>query len=183
MQRKRIVRLVQLGITVLLGIEVLTGVSAKSRQVHLNNQEKREEVRLERNYNQAKVKAPKKSQVKANYKQAMKLSQKYLNAVNALHDQPTNSQVKKRLKKRLKKMPVKRAVKPLVPVKVKNWHSTVAYSGQDYQGYLMIAFQYFGSDNKLRQVTTCTYNAKTHYLEQFSTYRTALGRQDVKTAK
>lgn len=179
MQRKRIVRLVQLGITLLLVIEVLTGLSAKSRQVHLNNQEKREEVRLERDYNQAKVKAPQKSQVKANYKQAMKLSQKYLNAVNALHDQPTNSQVKKRLKK----MPVKRAVKPLVPVKVKNWHSTVAYSGQDYQGHLMIAFQYFGPDNKLRQVTTCTYNAKTHYLEQFSTYRTALGRQDVKTVK
>lgn len=179
MQRKRIVRLVQLGITVLLVIEVLTGISAKSRQVHLNNQEKREEVRLERNYNQAKVKAPKKSQVKANYQRAMKLSQQYLNAVNALHDQPTNSQVKKRLKR----MPVKRVVKPLVPVKVKNWHSTVAYSGQDYQGHLMIAFQYFGPDNKLRQVTTCTYNAKTHYLEQFSTYRTALGRQDVKTAK
>lgn len=179
MQRKRIVRLVQLGITLLLGIEVLTGVSIKNRQVHLNQLEKREEVRLERNYNQAKVKAPKKSQVKANYQRAMKLSQQYLNEVNALHDQPTNSQVKKRLKK----MPVKRAVKPLVPVKVKNWHSTVVYSGQDYQGHLMIAFQSFGPDNKLRQVTTGIYNAKTHYLEQFSTYRTALGRQDVKTAK
>lgn len=170
-------RLVQVGVTALLLIEVATGMSAKHHQEVLNRQAVRVEQKLKGQYDSARAHRPTSKAVKTSYQRAMKLSQKYLALENQLHDQPDN----KKVKKQLKKLPVENSGL-LVPKEVKNWHGSISYSGQDNQGRLMMAFRFTGDDGKDREVVTGVYDAKRGKLGKFKTYRTKAGRTDVKNA-
>lgn len=125
---------------------------------------------LKKQYKKAQKDKPTVETVKSNYQKALDVSNKYLKLDTQLHDAVGDRDKTKGLLSKINKLTTdSTSIKgPIVAGDIKDWNAKTVYGGQNSNGKIMMAYQFYNNDNKLMMVETFYYNVYSGKLSGFS---------------
>ena len=150
---------------------------SSTQQAYDNNQKMYKS--LKEQYKKAQKDKPTVEIVKSNYQKALDVSNKYLELDTQLHDAVGDRDKTKDLLSKINNLTTdSTSVRgPMVAGDIKDWNAKTIYGGQNSNGKIMMAYQFYNNDNKLMMVETFYYNVYSGKLSGFSQLVTKDGQR------
>lgn len=139
---------------------------SSSQNAYNNNQKMYKS--LQSQYKKAQTEKPTVETVKSNYQKALDASNKYLELDTQLHDAVGDNDKTKSLLNQINELTTTSVRGPMVAGDIKDWHAKTVYGGQNSNGKIMMAYQFYNNDNKLMMVETFYYNVSSGKLSGFT---------------